>query len=722
MYRLFLYPAAICVLWLVPSTAAAGGGTDFYRMEQQGIFRGKINPTGVSAIDVLPASNRSDSNLAIMGSAFWSGVSDADVVGNLAYCSFANGLVILDVADPENPIHVSTTPLSGQGRNISVEGLYAYVASGVSGLHVLDISEPAAPQLVTTLPMEGDARRLRIQDSLVFIATVEKFYIVNIADPASPQILATVDAEYGVTGLDVNDTLLYVADFLFKVFDISDPTEPVQVNDGAPFFWAREVCIVDTIAYVSWWEWIDVLDVSDPTAPEFVTEWWDWPDIRSIISFDNYVIVANHNFGVFIHDVGDLPTVIFSGHVAVYDAQACYVFADTLLLVTSLFEGVQVADIHPIDGSDLDVIGVYEVHSAITRLDVVDCTAFVVSDAKLVCVDLTEPEDIALLAEYDSHGWIHDVVISGELAYVSDADSGLLVVDVSDPSAPVKIGQTFLTGWPQHIHKLDADKLYLKVNDGMDNLSIIDISEPLDPIELSRTLFNLGFEGLDVKGDLLYLAVISKGLCIVDVSDPAAPVTINEHLVAGHYGYEDVAVQGNLAYIAADSSLVVLDVTDPLNPLFVSEHLANDSVMAVKCVGNTAYCRTPRGIEMLDIEDPANPVPAGYLATPFRPSQMNVQGRMIYLADQFSLMVIADIRGIDCCNHDGIRGDADYSMALNVGDLSYLVDYLFGQPPGPAPACFEEGDADGSNAINVADVTSLVEYLFFDGPAPAPCP
>ncbi len=75
-----------------------------------------------------------------------------------------------------------------------------------------------------------------------------------------------------------------------------------------------------------------------------------------------------------------------------------------------------------------------------------------------------------------------------------------------------------------------------------------------------------------------------------------------------------------------------------------------------------------------------------------------------------------------CCNHDDIRGDADYSMALNVGDLSYLVDYLFSQPPGPAPPCPEEGDADGSGAINVADLVYLVDYLFFDGPAPAPCP
>jgi len=35
---------------------------------------------------------------------------------------------------------------------------------------------------------------------------------------------------------------------------------------------------------------------------------------------------------------------------------------------------------------------------------------------------------------------------------------------------------------------------------------------------------------------------------------------------------------------------------------------------------------------------------------------------------------------------------------------------------GPPPPCPEEGDVDGSGAINVADLTYLVDFLFFDGP------
>jgi hypothetical protein len=78
-----------------------------------------------------------------------------------------------------------------------------------------------------------------------------------------------------------------------------------------------------------------------------------------------------------------------------------------------------------------------------------------------------------------------------------------------------------------------------------------------------------------------------------------------------------------------------------------------------------------------------------------------------------------------CCNDDGIRGDVNYDGGIpNVGDLSYLISYLFDQPSGPVPPCFEEGDIDANSAINVGDLSRLVSYLFDQppGPAPEPCP
>ena len=81
---------------------------------------------------------------------------------------------------------------------------------------------------------------------------------------------------------------------------------------------------------------------------------------------------------------------------------------------------------------------------------------------------------------------------------------------------------------------------------------------------------------------------------------------------------------------------------------------------------------------------------------------------------------------LGCCV--GIRGNAngDGTELVNISDITYLVDYLFGFPLGPPPPCQEEGNAngDGGEFVNVSDITFLVSYLFGSplGPAPPTCP
>ncbi|MFH1374987.1 MAG: dockerin type I repeat-containing protein [bacterium] len=69
-----------------------------------------------------------------------------------------------------------------------------------------------------------------------------------------------------------------------------------------------------------------------------------------------------------------------------------------------------------------------------------------------------------------------------------------------------------------------------------------------------------------------------------------------------------------------------------------------------------------------------------------------------------------------CCDK---RGDVDNTGSIDVGDLTYLVAYLF--QGGPPPPCEDEGDVDGTGSIDVGDLTYLVAYLFQGGPPPPGC-
>jgi hypothetical protein len=53
---------------------------------------------------------------------------------------------------------------------------------------------------------------------------------------------------------------------------------------------------------------------------------------------------------------------------------------------------------------------------------------------------------------------------------------------------------------------------------------------------------------------------------------------------------------------------------------------------------------------------------------------------------------------------------------VNVGDVVYLVSYLYRNGSAPSPE--DAGDTNCDGPINVGDVVYLVGYLYRDGPSP----
>jgi hypothetical protein len=64
-------------------------------------------------------------------------------------------------------------------------------------------------------------------------------------------------------------------------------------------------------------------------------------------------------------------------------------------------------------------------------------------------------------------------------------------------------------------------------------------------------------------------------------------------------------------------------------------------------------------------------------------------------------------------------GDVNNDGIVNVGDIVYLVTYLYRAGPAPVPqSCV--GDVNNDDIVNVGDIVYLVTYLYRAGPAPNP--
>ena len=73
-------------------------------------------------IGLFPVMEAFAQGIEYIGSTSWSYITDIEVIGDYAYCSFMNGLVILDVSNPANPTLLSKEYCQGSSWGIDVDG------------------------------------------------------------------------------------------------------------------------------------------------------------------------------------------------------------------------------------------------------------------------------------------------------------------------------------------------------------------------------------------------------------------------------------------------------------------------------------------------------------------------------------------------------------------------------------------------------------------------
>jgi hypothetical protein len=200
-----------------------------------------------------------------------------------------------------------------------------------------------------------------------------------------------------------------------------------------------------------------------------------------------------------------------------------------------------------------------------------------------------------------------DVVVAGNLAYVADLDSVLMVVDITDRAAPVVLGSVGKTGGENGV-ALAVSAPYAYVAVEADGMYIVDVSQPTNPTTVG--IFPGAYaKDVATSGTRAYVADQDFGLRIVDVSNPAAPVLRGSTAMAGPFG---IAVSGNFAYCADnDSGFTVVNVTNPTVPFIVGRYRALQSTRHVEVQGIFAFLADDdSGPVILDVSDPAQPKPA----------------------------------------------------------------------------------------------------------------
>ena len=196
-------------------------------------------------------------------------------VGGVAYLAAGRaGLLLADVSQPAQPALLSTTDTPGNAHAVAVAGSTAYVADGLAGVQIFGVANPQAPQQLATFDTPGDTRDVFVSGGRAYLADWDRgLRILDVSDPANPQELGLYNTAGEAAGVAAAGDYAYVADSLsgLRIIDVSNPALPHEVAALVTQRVVSDLALVGGYIYLTNDDLgLTVVDVSQPAAPRVV--------------------------------------------------------------------------------------------------------------------------------------------------------------------------------------------------------------------------------------------------------------------------------------------------------------------------------------------------------------------------------------------------------------------------------------------------------------------
>ncbi len=501
----------------------------------------------------------------------------------------------------------------------------AYLSTGESGLHIFNLFDQEDPEEIAGIPIHADDVVRR--GDLLYVVDWN-FRIINIADLNNPVEVAVLDTiAYGAIVLSGDYAFVLSHDNKDEAYgyvlaiDVSDPAEPVVAGTYYPDALEcvlSDIAIQDDLMYVSdsWLGSLFVVDISDPeNMQEIGSNLYEWMSPTIDVLGDYAFLVEN---SVRIIDVSDpenisqLTTISWESveqeDEPDWDIDACGVAVNEqyVFVTTSTINGLGqyvTGHLRAVDISNPefpDEVGSVEIPQFPSQVELwVDCAIVYGAKGGVTVIDVFDPENMQIVGGLNK-GHALGIVVNEGLAYIASGSAGLRSYEMNDPTSPRLLGEIDTPGYAEDV-VIDGNIAY--VSDQAHKLRIINIDNPDEMFEVGH--FDERTDRVFIDGDYAYIA--GWRLYIVDVSDPSEPFQVGEYRHIS--SFTDVVVSNGIAYLSAKRAnrdgggLVVLNVSDPEDPELMVYYDTRCSLNRVTLYDHTVYASS----YIFDVSEPANP-------------------------------------------------------------------------------------------------------------------
>lgn len=274
----------------------------------------------------------------------------------------------------------------------------------------------------------------------------------------------------------------------------------------------------------------------------------------------------------------------------------------------------------------------------------------------LAVIDASNPTQPRVVGEYtylnppcvQCGGSAYDVAVAGNYAFVAEAwdetsssqvRGTVAVIDVSDPTLPWLAGSYDTSSSGARSVTIAGSMAFVGNYNSFEGLQILDISNPTAPVRVGGyRLDGVGGEEphVTVAGNSAYLALPSglEGVTVLDISNPANPARVSGITLHPASSATSSAVADGKLYVAGRAGLIVFDVTQPENPVLLGDYDTTWGVRGMFIAGDRAFLTEGRvGLHVLDIGTSGQPVRVGTYRTTGIPGSLDVSGNFVYLTE-----------------------------------------------------------------------------------------
>lgn len=475
----------------------------------------------------------------------------------------------------------------------------------------------------------------------------------------------------------VGDYAFLACTWELKIADISDPGNPQLLNVASPHYQGKAV-VRDTLAYISGYQSINVIDVSEPMEPELVAE-------LAIAGQISKFAVDGHILYVFLNDlvmqaidISDLSDPQILGSCTVQRVPSAVTVADGLIFISGGSDGAGNSGIQIIDVSNPEnpmVCYTLNTSNLATGITVDGNIAYIAGRYQgMIILDITNPSQPSHLGVFHPGRAVQDISIQGTTACLANELNGVLLVDISDPANPSVIGTCDTPAFAFRVAYRE-NHAFVAGNGG---LHIVNVSDPLPSPCVISSWQEPGTQisSLAYWANSLCLVDAWMGLRILDITDHTMPVLQAEYPLMGAY---QVQVLNSKAYIVNQfGSYDILDVSDPANPQALGSYMGLDSPIIATVSGSTAYLLDQyEGFRILNVYNPANPTLIGGYADLVSAHALAVRNSFAYIIDRsaaFPKVIILNIANPASPQYAGsCNMPADPNSIAILGNYAYIV-------------------------------------------------